>query len=306
MELRLGMNKFIIVAIIAVTLIGGTVYAYNYSKTYTAVDHTAGQHMEENTQPADQSHRSYQLEVTSDIKNIKPNQPTAITYRIKNDKGDILKNYEVTHEKIMHFITVRKDLQQFQHLHPEFSESTGEFSVQVTFPIDGTYRIFPDFTPGDENPTKLPVTLNQDISVGDPSKITSQPVTADSSPTKTVNGYTINYKLNPAQPKSQSEFTYTLSVSRNGQPVTDLEPYLGALGHSVILKEGTLDFIHTHAGEAGAIESMDHGAMTMESKSSGPDINFSTNFPEAGNYKLFTQFQHQGKIITTDYTVQVQ
>ena len=298
-----AMNRFIIVAIIAVALSGGALYTYNYSKNNTAVDHTGAEHETENTQPVDQSHRSYQLEVISDTLNIKPNQPTTITYRVKNDKGAILKNYEVTHEKIMHFILVRKDLQQFQHLHPEFNQSNGEFSVQVTFPTDGTFRIFPDFTPGDENPMKLPVTLNQDINVGDPSKLTPQQVKVDSSPSKTVEGYAITYKLNPSQPISQNEFTYTLTVSRNGQPVTDLEPYLGALGHSVILKEGTLDFIHTHAGEA-APSGMDHGAMTTSNRS-GPDISFSTTFPEGGSYRLFTQFQHQGKIITTDYTIQV-
>jgi hypothetical protein len=233
------MNKYIIVAIIAVALLGGAIYAYNYSKNFNSTTDpaSAGHNMEENTQAIDQSHRSYQLEVTSDIANIQPNQPTTITYRIKNDKGDILKNYAVTHEKIMHFITVRKDLQRFQHLHPEFNESTGEFSVQITFPTDGTYRIFPDFTPGEENFMKLPVTLNQDINVGDIGKSTPQPVAADSKPSKTVAGYTINYEFNPAQPIAQSEFTYTVSISRTGQPVTNLEPYLGALGHSVILKE---------------------------------------------------------------------
>ena len=298
------MNRFIIVTIIAVALLGGAVYAYNFSKSRVPSTVGEGHNMEEtNTQPVAQSHRSYELEVTSDTTDIKPNQPVAISYKIKNDKGEILKNYAVTHEKIMHFILVRKDLQQFQHLHPEFNQSTGEFSVQATFPTDGTYRIFPDFTPGDENPMKLPVTLNQDINVGDPSKFTPQQVAMDSSPSKTVNGYAITYKLNPSQPMSQNEFTYTLSISRSGQPVTDLEPYLGALGHSVILKEGTLDFIHTHAGEA-ASGSMNHGAMTTNNNS-GPDISFSTTFPEGGKYKLFTQFQHQGKIITTDYTIQV-
>lgn len=40
--------------------------------------------------------------------------------------------------------------------------------------------------------------------------------------------------------------------------------------------------------------------------SKGPNMSFSTNFPEPGNYKLFTQIQHQGKIITTDYAIAVQ
>jgi hypothetical protein len=207
----------------------------------------------------------------------------------------------------MHFILVRKDLQQFQHVHPDFNQSTGEFTVQLTFPTDGPYRVFPDFTPGDENPQKLTVTLNKDINVGDLSKYSPQPVVLDTTSAKTVDGYAISYKLNPQQPKTQSDFNFILSVTQNGKPVTDLETYLGALGHSVILREGTLDFIHAHAEESSSTGAMmDHGAMMQNTNTKGPDINFSTSFPEAGTYKLFTQFQHQGKVITTNYVINVQ
>src|SRR5581483_4220283 len=105
-----------------------------------------------------------------------------------------------------HFILVRKDLQNFQHLHPEYKEGTGEFNVNITFPTDGPYRLFPDFTPINENPQKLPITLSKDINVGDMSKYKPQPVIADTSSTKTTDGYTIAYKLNPQQPKTQSDF----------------------------------------------------------------------------------------------------
>ena len=58
----------------------------------------------------------------------------------------------------------------------------------------------------------------------------------------------------------------------------------------MILKEGTLDFIHTHALE-----------------NTGKDaVEFVTAFPTAGRYKIFTQFQHEGKVMTTDYVIEVQ
>ena len=284
------MNRNIIVALIViVALIGGAYFYLNSQSRNKTPEHGGGHPTQTSNQPVVQSHRSYQIEVTSDTSNIRPNQPTAFTYKIKNDKGEILKNYEIAHEKIMHFIiVVRKDLQQFQHIHPDFNQSTGEFSVAVTFPTDGPYRVFPDFTPGVENPQKLPVTVFHDIAVGDVSKYKAQAVTTDAQSKKTFDGYQVTHNL-PGNLNKQQEVNYSLNIERNSQPVTDLQTYLGALGHSVILKEETLDFIHTHAGESGT----------------GPKIEFSTTFPESGMYKIFTQFQHQNKIITTDYVIKV-
>lgn len=269
-----------------------------------------GHNMEEmNGRPVAQSHRSYEIEVTSKSDNINPNQPAVFKFKIKNDKGDTLKNYSVVHTKIMHFIIVRKDLQYFQHLHPDFDKDSGVYSIAVTFPADGPYRLFPDFTPAasEDNPQQLTVTLNADVNVGDMNKYTAKPVIPDNNNLKTVNGYTINYDI-PKELKSQTEISYSLNVEKNRQSISDLENYLGALGHGVILKEGTLDFIHTHAGEVKQAEGakMDHGSSMMNKDTSkGPKIDFSTSFPESGRYKIFTQFQHAGKVITTDYVVTV-
>jgi len=280
------MNRYIIVAIIAAISLGaGGYFFFNSQKNTTST--SQGHNMDMSGKPVAQSHRSYELEVTTSTDNVQPNQPVNFSYKVKNDQGAILKNYQTVYEKIMHFIVVRKDLQKFQHIHPDFNQQSGEFTVSITFPTDGSYRIFPDFTPGDENPQNLPVTVYKDITVGDISKYSPQQVAVDTNPKKTFDGYNITFSTNP-EPKAQTNFTYTVKIEQNGQPVTNLENYLGALGHTVILKEGTLDFIHTHAGETGM----------------GPKIEFSTTFPHSGIYKIFTQFQHQNKVITTDYVIE--
>lgn len=241
--------------------------------------------------PVAQSHRSYKFVATSNTSNIKSDQPTKIIFKVKNDLGETLKDFATIHEKIMHFIVVRRDLQEFQHLHPDYNQATGEFTLSVVFSSDGPYRLFPDFTPGKgaDNPQLLPVTLWHDVAVGSLNNYKAQPVTADTSKKKTVSGYEIAYNI-PSKLEAQSEISYTLTVSKNGQAVENLEAYLGALGHSVILKADTLDFIHAHA-ESG--------------KKTGPDITFSTSFPEPGLYKTFIQFQHQGKVLTSDYIISV-
>jgi hypothetical protein len=304
------MRKYI-VFILLVLLAGVGIYLYSNANKNGTGSSMQGHNMKAmDGKPVAQSHRSYEMEVSEKPAGIDPNQPAIIKYRVKNDKGEVLKNYSIVHEKLMHFIVVRKDLQYFQHLHPNFYKNTGEFTIAVTFPTDGPYRLFPDFTPAtsEDNPQQLPVTVNTDVNVGDMGKYTAKSVTPDTSNVKNVSGYQITYNM-PSDLKSQSEFSYNLQIGRNGQPVTNLQTYLGALGHGVILREDTLDFIHTHAGEVKqgeSMEGMDHGAMTMEKEeSAGPKINFSTTFTESGKYKIFTQFQHEGKVITTDYAIEV-
>lgn len=297
------MKKYIpYIALVILLLIGGIYYASTNKSSTPEITNALNQ--ENSDQPVAQSHRGYNVQVTSDTSNIKPGQATKVTYKIVNDRKEVLKDFTVAHEKIMHFILVRKDLQNFQHLHPEFNPQTGEFSVNVTFPDDGPYRLFPDFTPTPENPQKLPVTVNFDLSVGDQSKYKALPLTVDTATSKSSGGLTIDYYFGNT-PKAGAQLDYGLTISDpNIDEQVQLETYLGAMGHGVILKEDTLDFIHTHATgmEMEGMEGMtaaEHAGHVGE-----PDtIDFSTTFPEPGKYRIFTQFQYKKKIYTTDYTI---
>ena len=115
-----------------------------------------------------------------------------------------------------------------------------------------------------------------------------------------------------------------------GKPVDDLEPYLGAMGHLVILSSDTRAFLHAHPMEGGMQSmsgemdhsKMDHGSGTTGAphahsdsgaaphehaapSKGGPDVIFHTNFPEPGRYKLWGQFQHKGRIVTAAFTIDV-
>jgi hypothetical protein len=250
-----------------------------------------------------QSHRTYSINMLSSLKNIKPGQSVAVKFNIKDEQGNVLKDFEVAHEKIIHFIIARKDLQDFQHVHPDFNKVTGEFLIDVTFPNDGPYRMFADFTPqgtqmGPDG-MHLGVTVYQDIVSGDLNRYKSVTTKVDKEILKVVDGYRINYNF-PSVLKSQTEVPYSLIIEKNNENIT-LQNYLGALGHSVILKKDTLEFMHVHA------EGMDMSGSggQVDHKMPGALINFKTMFPEAGVYKAFTQFQAKGKIITSDYTLEV-
>ncbi len=251
-----------------------------------------------------QSHRTYSLNMLSSLDNVKPGQPVTVKFDIKDEQGNILKDLQVEHTKILHFIIVRQDLQQFQHIHPDFNQSTGEFSIAVTFQTDGPYRMFADFTPQGTQmgPDGMPlgVTLSQDLSVGDIGKYKVVALKVDTNILKTVDGYRINYNF-PQSIKANTPADYSLIIEKDNETVR-LEDYLGAKGHSIILKEGAVDYIHNHAN--GAMDGMSmSGGDQMQM--SGDSVDFSTSFPEPGIYKIFTQFQIKGKVVTSDYTVKV-
>jgi hypothetical protein len=87
------------------------------------------------------------------------------------------------------------------------------------------------------------------------------------------------------------ETVVTATVTHDGRPVTDLQPYLGAYGHLVSLRDGDIGYLHVHPEE-------DSGP--------GPAIAFSTTFPSPGRYRLFLDFRHGDAVHTEAFTVTVE
>jgi hypothetical protein len=85
-----------------------------------------------------QSHRTYSMKPASSNNALKPGQLGTYAFSIIDEQGNTLKDFATVHEKQMHFIVVRKDLQQFQHIHPDFDASTGTFTQKdLILPTDG-------------------------------------------------------------------------------------------------------------------------------------------------------------------------
>jgi hypothetical protein len=82
----------------------------------------------------------------------------------------------------------------------------------------------------------------------------------------------------------------TFTVTRDGRPVTDLQPYLEARGHLVALRAGDLAYLHVHPEDEAT---------------PGDRISFMTELPTAGRYRLFLQFQHRDRIHTVAFTQEV-
>jgi hypothetical protein len=242
--------------------------------------------------------KDYSMQLLSP-KKIVPEEQTEIRYKIMDTTGAVLKDFSVEHDNIMHFISVRTDLQDFQHVHPDYNKNTHEFSTPIVFPGNGTYRLLADFTPAQTNEG---ITTTQDITVGDATAYDKQEVKPDMETTKTEGDYEFTYDI-PETIQAGKPTTILITVNRNGQPLKDMEKYLGAQAHGILFKKDMLDFAHLHAMGEEMTHVMDGKTMTMQGPlPTGPEIMFSYTFPSPGIYKLFTQFQVAGEVITTDYT----
>ncbi|MFB7370562.1 hypothetical protein ACFC0D_12070 [Streptomyces sp. NPDC056222] len=203
---------------------------------------------------------------------------SVLRFSIKDAGGEKVTAYTTEYGKELHFIVASRDLTVYRHLHP-VRAADGTWSTPVDLPAAGGYKAFADFKPAGKN-TKG-VTLGVDLSV--PGAYAPQPLPA-ATRTATVDGYQVALGGTLA-PGRAGELK--LTVSKNGEPVDDLEPYLGAYGHLVALRDGDLAYLHVHPNEGGP----------------GPDVSFTATAPSAGAYRLFLDFQHGGKVRTAVFTV---
>ena len=156
--------------------------------------------------------------------------------------------------------------------------SDGTWTTPLTLSRAGSYRVFADFKRAGRNHT-----LASDLAVDGPVdwQALPEPITE----IRTPSGYDVSLRAHSAA-GGQTELAY--EVRRAGKPV-DVEPYLGARGHLVALREHDLAYLHVHPLKT----TTEHGRAA---------IGFATTFETAGRYRLFLQFKHAGRVRTAAAT----
>ncbi|MEP6954560.1 MAG: hypothetical protein ABI950_10920 [Solirubrobacteraceae bacterium] len=200
------------------------------------------------------------------------------SFRIVDARGTTVRDFDVEHTKRLHLIAVRRDLTGYQHVHP-VQAADASWSVPLRFAEAGVYRVYADFKAQGAEKT----TLATDVFVAGDFQPRALPVPATR---VSVDGYDVALKgAGRAGATGDLEFT----VSKGGRPVA-VQPYLGADGHLVALREGDLAYLHVHP---------------QETPGSGGPIRFMTEYPSAGRYRLFLQFEHGGRIHTAAFSQDV-
>jgi len=226
------------------------------------------------------SQNGYAFRLTETTATAGSDVPVAFT--IEGPDRNPVTDYDVEQDKELHLIAVRRDFSGFQHVHPELADD-GTWTTTLDLTA-GEWRLFADFkATGAEA-----LTLGNDLAVAG-SYLPAPAPTADVL-TATVDGYTVALDGNLT---AGAEAELTLTVSRDGEPVTDLEPYLGAHGHLVALREGDLAYLHVHPeGSPGDGET-----------EPGPDVVFFAEVPSPDRYHVYLDFKHDGVVHTAAFTV---
>ncbi len=206
-----------------------------------------------------------------------------LRFVVDDPSGHAVQGYDLVHERPLHLVAINRDGSGYQHLHPTLSDD-GVWSVDADLE-PGTTRLIADFTPR-EGPALI---LGTDVQRAGDFRPAAPP---EPSRTARVAGYEVSL-AGELVPGESSPVTAT--ITRDGVPVDDLEPYLGSYGHLVALREGDLGYLHVHpedtpdtAGTAGT--------------ASGPDVSFLAEVPSAGRYRLFLDFRHDGAVHTAALT----
>ena len=211
---------------------------------------------------------------------LKPGVSTNLFFHLERN-GKRLSEFELLHERVMHFIVVRDALDEFQHLHPTVTVD-GLASVEIAFPTAGTYWLFVDCQAKGEGQQ----TVRHELRLaGDPP---AAPELKANVPVVVTVG---EVKAEVSVQRGDGEWLVTFAHrDLDDKSVTDLEPYLGAMGHLVVIGEGTGEYVHAHAETQSA-----------------PDgrVKFAAHIARPGIYKAWGQFQREGQVFTIPAVLQV-
>lgn len=196
-------------------------------------------------------------------------------FTIEGPDGDAVTAFDVEHDKRLHLIFASRDLSTFEHVHPELDE-TGRWSIELPELPAGSYRAFADFHPTGADKITLGVDLVSPGELATPTQL--RPSSSDR-----VDGYDVEL-AGDLRPGSTS--TATITVERDGDQI-ETDPYLGARGHLVALRDGDLAYLHVHP---------------LPDQGDG-SVRFGVEFPSAGTYALFFDFAHDGAVRTARFVV---
>ncbi|WP_375000177.1 heavy-metal-associated domain-containing protein [Aeromicrobium sp. CTD01-1L150] len=197
--------------------------------------------------------------------------------------GEPVTDFELSHDKELHLIAVRADGEDFRHVHPE-RDADGRWSIPWEWASAGSHRLYAEFVPSATGETVTVSTLRQVAGEFTPST-PSEPVASSE-----VDGYDVDLAGDVVAGEAS---TVTATVTRDGEPVTELEPYLGAYGHLVALRENDQAYLHVHP----------RGAEAQAGEMSGPRVAFDVTAPTPGRYLLYLDFQVDGNVRTAEFVL---
>jgi Cu+-exporting ATPase len=231
-------------------------------------------------------------------RNVRPGVPATVHVVVRDSAtGEPIDDIVRSHEKFMHLVATRSDLGTFAHVHPEPAGGPGELRVELTFPTEGRYRIHTELR---RQGQMADVLAASEVTVGSPNAPTTR-VHSPSSRTQVVDGVRVGLR-GEARADGEGRFELRFEDAATGRPLDDLQPYLAAAGHAVVMPVTGDGFAHEHA----EMEDDDgRPVFAVPGQSYGPDLELHTHLDGAGLHRLWLQFRTvDGKVHTVPFTVE--
>jgi Cu+-exporting ATPase len=227
----------------------------------------------------------------------RPGVPTTVTATVVDAAtGEPVPDLNLSHEAWMHLIATRQDLGTFAHVHPEPTGDPGELQVELTFPTAGTYVVNTEFRQQGE---MADVHQRQLVTVaGDAPK----PVTLAAGPrTVLVDGVEVELG-GEAVVGEPSDLHFEFTDATTGEPIDDLQPFLAAAGHVVVMRADAQTFAHEHADVE---DENGRPVFALPGETFGPELAVHAEFDTPGVYQLWGQFRlADGDVVTVPFTVE--
>lgn len=216
-------------------------------------------------------------------KALKPGESSTLKLMIHDADGSMVREFDVIHDKLAHLIMVRDGLDEFAHIHPEVDRQ-GNMTATHAFPKAGKYRLFVDYKPKGKSPATATTVVEV---TGD--AVAAPPLVVSAPGRVTSDGLIAEIEVRNPKAGQEAELRFRLNDS-SGKPVADLQSYLGARGHLVILSADGAKYVHAHPGE---------------SRTDAHEVVFAAHFPSAGLYKGWGQFLLAGQVRKVPFVIQI-
>jgi len=227
--------------------------------------------------------------------------------------GQPVTKFESVHERQYHLFVISQDMEHFQHIHPE-EQPDGTWTIDVTLPKAGYYKVLSDFLPSGGATQLIARPFMTAGYTGDLAH-DSAVLAPDASASKTVGDITATVSYDPPTFVAglYGHLIFNLKDTSTGQPITDLQTYLGAFGHTLIMSEDLNEYVHSHSLDIvpGGNDDEDMPQFLippgadLETLRGGPRVIFDGLMPKPGRYRAWTQFRRRDTVHTFVTTFEV-
>ena len=214
------------------------------------------------------------LMVESEPVEAKAAQPTTLRLMIHEASGAMVKDFEQLQEQKVHLIIASEGLDQFAHVHPQI-DLTGTMTTVFSFPTGGKYRLYADYQPTGKGPA---VAISEMKIAGETPRA---PDLKPNAPGQIKgDGLSADVSIDDSKANGATRIVFRL-LDASGTSVVDLQPYMGAMGHLVIISADGKQYVHAHS---------------KDKKATDGKVEFEAHIMKPGIYKAWGQFQREGAV----------